>query len=134
MRCRKLYWDLGIVFAHLAEHSGEALDWHQAIEAFQLAHSFEDKLPSDFWTDFGHACLKFAAQINDIRFYVKAIQCLKNAVSMTREPLTVGASSQTHSKNSICTHTTKIISHRQTTAFPPPRKFYLRTVRLARLG
>ncbi len=78
----ELYWDLGIVFTHLAEHSGEALDWHQAIEAFQLAQSFEDKLPSDFWTDFGHACLKFAAQINDMRFYIKAIQCLKTAVSI----------------------------------------------------
>jgi tetratricopeptide (TPR) repeat protein len=78
----ELYWDLGIVFAHLANHSGEALDWHQAIEAFQLAHSFEEKLPSDFWNDFGHACLKFASQINDMRIYLKAIQCLKTAVSL----------------------------------------------------
>ncbi|MBS0604038.1 MAG: hypothetical protein JSS60_03260 [Verrucomicrobia bacterium] len=78
----ELYWDLGIVFAHLAQHSGEALDWHQAIEAFQLAHSFEEKLPSDFWNDFGHACLKFGSQINDMRFYVKAINCLKTAVSL----------------------------------------------------
>ncbi len=78
----ELYWDLGIVFAHLAEHSGEALDWHQAIEAFQLALSFQDKLESDFWNDFGYACLTFAGHINDNRFYIKAIQCLKTAVSL----------------------------------------------------
>jgi tetratricopeptide (TPR) repeat protein len=78
----ELYWNLGIVFAHLAEHSGEALDWHQAIEAFQLAHSFDEKLSSDFWKDFGHSCLKFASQINDVRFYVKAINCLKTAISL----------------------------------------------------
>jgi tetratricopeptide (TPR) repeat protein len=78
----ELYWDLGVVFAHLAEHSEEALDWHQAIEAFQLAHSFDEKLPADFWRDFGHSCLKFASQINDVRFYVKAINCLKTAISL----------------------------------------------------
>ncbi len=77
----ELYWDLGIVFAHLAEHSGEALDWHHAIESFQLAHSYDEKLPFDFWNDFGHSCLKFASQINDVRFYVKAINCLKTAIS-----------------------------------------------------
>src|SRR6267154_980942 len=78
----ELYWDLGIVSAHLAEHSGEGLDWHQAIESFQSAHSFDEKLPFDFWNDFGHSCLKFACQINDVRFYVKAINCLKTATSL----------------------------------------------------
>lgn len=77
----ELYWDLGIVSAHLAEHSGEALDWHHAIESFQLAHSFDEGLPFDFWNDFGHSCLKFACQINDVRFYIKAINCLKTAIS-----------------------------------------------------
>lgn len=78
----ELYWDLSIVFTHLAEHSEEALDWHQAIEAFQLALSFEEKLPAEFWRDFGYACYTFASYINDSRFYIKAIQCLKTAVSL----------------------------------------------------
>jgi tetratricopeptide (TPR) repeat protein len=78
----ELYWDYGIVYAHLAEHSGEALDWYQAVEAFQTAHSFDEQLGAEFWKDFGHACLKFASQTNDLRFYTKAIQCLKNAVSL----------------------------------------------------
>jgi tetratricopeptide (TPR) repeat protein len=77
----ELHWDLGIVFAHLAEHSGEALDWHQAIESFQLAHAFDEKLPADFWNDFGYSYLKLASRINDVRFYVKAVNCLKTALS-----------------------------------------------------
>ena len=78
----QLYWDVGVVNSHLAEHSGETSDWHQSIEAFQIAQSHEEKLPADFWKDFGDACLKFASQINDVRFYVKAINYLKNAVSI----------------------------------------------------
>lgn len=78
----ELYWDLGIVFMHLAEHSGEALDWHQALEAFQLAHSFDEKLPSEFWNDFGYSSLKFASHINDVRLYSKAVHYLKMAISI----------------------------------------------------
>ncbi len=77
----ELYWDLGIVSTHLAEHSEEALDWHQAIEVFQLAHSFNEKIPADFWKNYGDACLKFAAQINDARFLMKAIHCFKTAIA-----------------------------------------------------
>lgn len=78
----ELYWDVGIVSKHLAEHSGETLDWHQALEAFQKAHSFEERLPVEFWNDFGDSCLKFALLINDVTCYIKAINCLKNAVSI----------------------------------------------------
>ncbi len=78
----ELYWNYGIVNAKLAEHSGEALDGHQAIEAFHTAQSFEEKLPIDFWKDFGSTCLKFAEQLNDVRFFIKAINCLKQAVSI----------------------------------------------------
>ncbi len=78
----ELNWDIGIVYSYLAENSGEALDLHQAIEAFQKASALQPPLPSDFWKDFGSACLKFASQINDIRFYVKAITCFKQSVAL----------------------------------------------------
>ena len=78
----ELNWDVGIVYSHLAENSGEALDLHQAIDAFQKASTLQQTLPSDFWRDFGCASLKFAAQINDIRFYVKAITCFKQAIAL----------------------------------------------------
>ncbi len=78
----ELYWDLGIVFTHLADHSGEALDCNLAIEAFKLSHSFDDKLPYDFWKDYGYACLKFSSQINDPRFNLQAVQYLRTAVTL----------------------------------------------------
>jgi tetratricopeptide (TPR) repeat protein len=77
----ELYWNLGTVFAHLAKHSGEALDGHYAIESFQSAHLYNEKLPCDFWNDFGRSCLKFAFQVNDVRFYIKAVNCFKTAIS-----------------------------------------------------
>jgi tetratricopeptide (TPR) repeat protein len=78
----ELYWDLGIVFARLAEHSGETSDWHQAIEAYQRAHSFDEKLPFDFWNDYGHSCLEVASQINDVHLYARAIHCVKTSISI----------------------------------------------------
>ncbi len=78
----ELNWDIGIVYSHLAENSGEALDLHQAIEAFQNASFFQQTLSSDFWRDFGIASLKFAGQISDIRFYIKAINCFRQAITL----------------------------------------------------
>ncbi len=78
----ELYWDLGSVFIHLAEKSGEALDWHQAMEAFHYAHSFEEKLPAEFWNDYGYASLKFASHINDTRLFSTAILHLKTALAL----------------------------------------------------
>lgn len=78
----ELYWELGIVYFRLAEHSGEALDLHDAIECFQKTATFQDELSIDFWRDYGNACSTFAGQINDIRFYIKAISCFRNAVSI----------------------------------------------------
>lgn len=77
----ELQWDLGTVLAELAEHSGEAADMHQAIEAFQKANVYEEKLPANFWHDYGSACLAFAGQINDLSFYAKAISCFKEAAA-----------------------------------------------------
>jgi len=78
----ELQWNYGIACTHLAAHSGEASDWKEVMDAFQKAHDTEEKLPSKFWRDWGHAALQFAAYSNDIRFYSKAIQYLKNAVSL----------------------------------------------------
>lgn len=77
-----LYWDIGMNWFHLALQSGEAMDMHQAIEAYQKSHEYEENMPADFWKDYGEACLNFAGHMNDIRFYTKAISCLKQALSL----------------------------------------------------
>lgn len=78
----ELYWDLGIVYAQLAERSEEILEWHQAIDAFQMAHSLHAHLPGDFWKDYGSAYLNFATQANDVRFFFKSVHALTSAVSL----------------------------------------------------
>ncbi len=78
----ELYWDLGVVYSKIAERSLEALDWHQSIQAFELAHSFDERLSADFWRDFGSSCLQFSKQLCDNKLLIKAIQCLKKATTL----------------------------------------------------
>ena len=79
----ELYWDYGSVRMKIAQHSGEAVDIYSAMDAFHHASSLQDPFPADFWNDFGLASLTLAEQINDIRLYVKAINCFKQAVSIS---------------------------------------------------
>jgi len=78
-----LYWELGVIFVHLAQFSGEALDLHQALNAFHKAHTLYEHLSADFWRDYSAACYQFALQINDLHFYSKALSCLKNALHLS---------------------------------------------------
>src|SRR5579872_2086964 len=78
-----LHWEHGIVWNQIALQSGEALDFQLALDAFQKAAACQDKLPAEFWNAFGGSALALAARINDIRLYVKAINCFKHAISMT---------------------------------------------------
>ncbi len=73
----QLYWDFGVVWYHMAMHSTEPCDFHAAIDAFQKAASYPERLPAEFWNDFGNACLELAPQVNDIRLCVKATNCFK---------------------------------------------------------
>jgi tetratricopeptide (TPR) repeat protein len=76
-----LYWDHGLVWMEIAEHSGEAMDAQLALDAFRKASSLQERLPADFWNDYGTAALLLACKVTDIRLYVKAINCFKHAVS-----------------------------------------------------
>ncbi|MES2344765.1 MAG: hypothetical protein V4494_02345 [Chlamydiota bacterium] len=78
----ELYWDLGVVFMHIANHSGEASDANHALDAFRMTSSLQERLPAQFWNDFGSAALLLAEKITDIRLYVKAINCFKHAISI----------------------------------------------------
>ncbi len=78
----KIHWDLGITLYRIAQHSGEALDLHHALEAFSLAAGLNETLPFAFWLDYGHAALDFALQVNETRFFTKAVSCYKYALSL----------------------------------------------------
>ena len=76
----QMHWDYGQVLTHIAYHSGESSDLNQALDAHAKASSHSEDLPAAFWEDYGIISLKLGEQINDIRLYLKAINCHKNAI------------------------------------------------------
>lgn len=76
----ELYWDFGIVWSEIATHSGEALDNHLAIQAFESSLKFQESQPAEFWNDFGNAYLQLGLLINDTRLLLKAVELLQKAV------------------------------------------------------
>ncbi len=77
----ELYWDYGIVWSEIAQHSGEALDVRLAIEAFQVSKNFQEKPSPEFWNDCGKAYLEMGLLINDSRLYLQSIEYLQQAIS-----------------------------------------------------
>ncbi len=78
-----LFWDYGVVWMHIAIHSGEAHDWQKSMGSFQRACGLQELLPAEFWNDYGTACLHMSALVNDVRLNVKAINCFKHSVSIS---------------------------------------------------
>lgn len=76
----ELYWDYGIVWAEIAQHSGEAIDVRLAIDAFQLSESYQEKPSPEFLNDCGKAYLEMGLLINDSRLYLKSIDFLQRAI------------------------------------------------------
>jgi tetratricopeptide (TPR) repeat protein len=76
-----LHWNMGKNWEQLFQFSGEALDLQLAIDFFQKASSLQSNMPADFWIDFGKSCFLLAPRINDIRLLIKAVHCLKHAIS-----------------------------------------------------
>lgn len=77
----ELYWDYGIVWSTIAQHSGEALDVRLAIDAFQSALRFMEKPSPEFLNDCGKAYLEMGLLINDSRLYLQSIEYLQKSVA-----------------------------------------------------
>ncbi|MGB7977687.1 MAG: hypothetical protein WCF19_00845 [Chlamydiales bacterium] len=77
----ELYWDYGIAWSEIAQHSGEALDIRLAIDAFQTSKNFQEHPSPEFWNDCGKAYLEMGLLINDSRLYLQSIDYLHRAVS-----------------------------------------------------
>lgn len=78
-----LYWDFGDLWGKLAQQSGEVTDLHYAIKAYERSTTYQQDLPPEFWINFGNVTMQMGEKTNDYRFYVKAINAYKNAVSIT---------------------------------------------------
>lgn len=81
----ELHADLGSILLYIANYSEEPNDLYHAIQAFEKTASLNKILSTDVWKDFGIACYKFADFVNEKRFYFKANQCFKNALSLEPE-------------------------------------------------
>ncbi|MFS8563356.1 MAG: tetratricopeptide repeat protein [Rhabdochlamydiaceae bacterium] len=79
----ELFWDYGVVSAKIGKHSGEAIDLQMAIDSFQKSCELQDALPSEFWNDFGLACLQMGDLLSDMRLYTKAVDYFKHAISLS---------------------------------------------------
>ncbi len=77
----QLHWDYAVVWFHMAKKSGEPSDFQHTLDAFQKAASYPEKLPAEFWKDFGNACLEVASKLNDTRLYVKATNCFRHTIA-----------------------------------------------------
>lgn len=76
-----LLWDYAIIWSYIGDHSGEAVDYQKAIHSFENAIETSEKLPSDFWIDFGGTALSLASMVKDMRQIIKSVSCYKNAIA-----------------------------------------------------
>lgn len=76
----ELYWDYGLVWSRIAEHSGEALDVSLAVRSFQRSLTQQSSPYPEFWNDMGNAYVHMGLLVNDSRLYLQAIEHLKKAV------------------------------------------------------
>nr|NGX35172.1 hypothetical protein [Candidatus Anoxychlamydiales bacterium] len=81
----ELYWDRGLIYTKIAEHSGEAIDIKKAIEDFQKAMSYQTDTPAPFLNDLGSAYLKMGELINDNNIYLQAIDYFKLATQKSKK-------------------------------------------------
>ncbi len=79
----ELHWDYGIVWTELAYHSGEALDLHLAIQAFQKSLEYQPNPPAEFWNDYGNADLQLGLLINDQHHLIRSIENLQKSVKIS---------------------------------------------------
>ncbi len=79
----ELHWDYGNTWTKIAEDSGEAIDLNIAIQSYEKASSLQNDMPPEFWQNYGEATLKLGQHTNDVRLFVKAIDCYKNSISLS---------------------------------------------------
>ena len=77
----ELYRKYGNLMRCIYNTSKELYDLHQALTGFGKGASLVDGITGAYWEDFAETALLMAEQTKDLRFFHKAIQCIKNAVS-----------------------------------------------------
>ncbi|MBN2478977.1 MAG: hypothetical protein JXA94_01990 [Parachlamydiales bacterium] len=76
----ELFWDFGLIYSNISDHSGEAIDLKKAIEAFQKSFSYQKDPSSSFFYDLANAYFKMGLLINETNIYMQAIEYLKLSI------------------------------------------------------
>jgi tetratricopeptide (TPR) repeat protein len=79
----EIFHDLAKTWSHIANHSGEAIDLHKALEFFQKCAPKADSLATQFWSDYGSAYLTLGQLVCDPHLIESAIACFKQALCVT---------------------------------------------------
>jgi tetratricopeptide (TPR) repeat protein len=81
----ELHWDNALIYTHIADHSGEAIDLKKAIEEFHKSLSYQKDAPAAFWNDLGNAYLKMGYLINENNIYLQAIDYFTTATQKSKK-------------------------------------------------
>lgn len=79
-----LFWDLAVVWYHIGDYSGEAVDLQKSLAFFEKAQATQETFPSEFWADYGAAALLQSRRVQDMRLVAKAIHCFKYGTNLNK--------------------------------------------------
>lgn len=78
----ELYWDQGLNWLKIAENSGEACDVWRAILALNNSSACRQEGSAPFYCDLGRAYFQLALLVNDLRFFLQAIDYFKKSIAL----------------------------------------------------
>lgn len=77
-----LHWHWGVCWHLLGQVSGEAHDFHCALEKYRIAGSLEVPAVA-FWNDFGNALIELASLLRKKELFLEAIELFRKVINTT---------------------------------------------------
>lgn len=77
----QLYWDYSKCLSKIADITGEAIDVKKAIQAMKTSFSYQKKVVTDFWYDFGQVYFQMGLLINDKTVLLQACEYFKKCLA-----------------------------------------------------
>ncbi len=77
----QLYWDYSKCLSKIADITGEAIDVKKAIQAMKTSYSYQNKVVTDFWYDFGQVYFQMGLLINDKTVLLQACEYFKKSLT-----------------------------------------------------
>ncbi len=75
------YWQFGRTWFYLGKLSGEAMDFHYAIDKYKKVDIYEMKSPF-YWNDYGDAIIEMGFLLGKKEYFFEAIELYETAISL----------------------------------------------------